>query len=256
MDYIYGGYTDAGYHRKINEDYIDVKKIDEDVLFMFVGDGIGSENEELQPSAIISLEMFLSLQRNYKAKKDLFLENTEFFLKDALYNANRVIGGIKLGNEECYGGFASSVTCCIVYKERVSFVHCGNTRLYWITTNSKTKALQTKQLTTDHTKGQQLVDQGIIPADQYYLSPDRLSMYSGVGVATEMIVQNISFNLKDGDMLLLTTDGVHYAIKKDAITDIIFNSSTCEDATNALVNAAKTLKYVDNASALLLWNKK
>ena len=62
-NYIYGGVTDIGYKRDINEDYINIVELDDKTLFAIVADGAGSKCSAIQPASIVSSEMVQILRR-------------------------------------------------------------------------------------------------------------------------------------------------------------------------------------------------
>lgn len=83
---------------------------------------------------------------------------------------------------------------------------------------------------------------------------DRLVLTSGLGILPEpklQILDNLS--IKKNDILLMTTDGIHYAIRPEALSDIVLQSGTCSDAAKSLIEAAKIEKYPDNMSALIAY---
>lgn len=251
---LYGGVSDVGYQRTINEDYINLVELDDDTLFAIVVDGAGSFNSEYQPAIIVTLEITNAIKRVFEKDKELFLNNTGLFLNEAILNANRVLGAFKLGNEEMYSGFASALTCCVVCKSgRITFAHAGNTRLYLLRPMSDGATI--KQLTKDHTKIQHLVDEGVIDEITYYQHPDRMVLYSGLGVVSEPTIQTFSGNIKTNDILLITTDGIHNAIRKEAMADIVYQSNDCKLAADMLIKGAKSLQNIDNMSAIVIWNK-
>lgn len=251
--YIWGGKSDVGFKRQTNEDYLKGVYLGSDKEYIFLGmaDGAGSHSQELQPAVLVLNEIEIYLNRIYANNKELFKDNIEFFLQDALLNANRILGALKLGNDEYYAGYGSSVTCVIIdNKRKFSFAHAGNTRLYLMRTDKEGNTTL-KQLTKDGTKAQELVDTGSISAEEYYLHPDKLVMTNGIGILAEPFIQSFTSSLKDNDVLLLTTDGIHNAIKPEAIQRIVLASSDCISAADNLILGSAELKYIDNASALL-----
>lgn len=255
--YIYGGVSDVGYSREINEDYIQVMELDENNIMAMILDGVGSKGHPLQPASIVATEISLLAKETFEKDKDFFLANTEQLLELFLSCANRVLGGFKLGNEEIYGGFASAVTCCVMDKDGyMTFAHAGNTRLYLIRESKKDgqPIPIMKQLTRDHTTGMKKVDVGEISIQEYHTHPARLDIYSGMGVITNPLIQTFRMKLKDNDIILMTTDGVHCAIRPEIMTQFVLESENGEDAAKNLVLGAKTVKYVDNMSAIVLWN--
>lgn len=66
-------------------------------------------------------------------------------------------------------------------------------------------------------------------------------------------IQTYSATLKKGDLLALTTDGIHYAINPESIKNIILESDGWESAANALISGAKMREMVDNMTAAIIY---
>lgn len=255
-NYLYGGASDVGYGRENNEDYMNVVELDDSTLFAIVCDGGGSKCSSLQPAAITANHICETIQRLFKSDKALLFEHAGLFLQEAILSANQVLGAFKKGNEEMYAGFGSGVTCCLCSdKGNFSFAHTGNSRIYLIRIHAKDKLPQMKLLTRDHTKAQRLLDEGHITLEHYHTHPDRLTITSCLGVSSDPVIQTYTGKLKKDDILLMTTDGIHYAIIPDAIMQLVVASENCDHAVKALIEAAKMQKYPDNASAIVLWNR-
>lgn len=127
--------------------------------------------------------------------------------------------------------------------------YSGNTRLY-IIRNGKVNLI-----THDHTQAYELLQEGKIDSETYYVHDGRLKLTSGIGKIINPRIDTISGKLQEQDLVLMTTDGIHYALRPDAMSEIILNSPPeGTEATNALVNAAKNIvKYPDNMSAMLIY---
>ena len=63
-----------------------------------------------------------------------------------------------------------------------------------------------------------------------------------------------AFTLQKNDLLVLTTDGVHYAIRQEAMKEIIFRSPDVDAACTRVMKIAQTIgeTYVDNLSIELI----
>lgn len=254
--YIYGGESDVGYGREVNEDFIQVVELDDNNLLSLILDGVGSKGSPLQPASIVAKEIVLVAKSIFEKDKELFLEKPDIFLEMCLNCANRVLGGFKLGNEEIYGGFAAAVTCCLMDENgKLTFAHAGNTRLYLLRENKRLEppAHVLKQLTKDHTAGMKMVDIGDLTPEEYHTHASRLDIYSGMGVITNPAIQTFSMKLKENDIILMTTDGIHCAIRPEIMTKFILDSGDNSSAAQTLITGAKTVKYVDNMSAIILW---
>lgn len=246
--YICGAVVDIGVERENQEDFADFKEFEDGGLICIIADGTGSKPNYPQPAPLVTTEIIEFISTLYNEHKELFIQNPSFFIRCAMLQANKLLGAFKMGNEEIYSGYAASVTCCILLpNETLHIGHTGNTRLYVIRNG------MLKQLTKDHTKASKLLDEGIIDLNTYHIHPDRLKVTSGLGMVVDPEIQILSGQFKANDLLLMTTDGVHYAIQPNAIANIVLNSADCQTATANLINAAKNIiKYPDNMSAMLI----
>jgi protein phosphatase len=260
----FGGYYDIGYNRDVNEDYVLVRDVFSDpkdnsktVTFAAIADGMGSIQGEFQPAMIALNETMLVLLEVMKDPygRELITQNAGLFLKTALYAANRVMGGFKLGDEK-RSGYGACVTCCLFYDNKYTFVHTGNTRCYLLRVGAD-GLIVPRQITVDHTKAATLVSKGMITAEEYHTHPDNLIVTSGLGVLTDPEIQMLDdAPLREKDILFLTTDGVHCSIRPEAMTDIVLGSRNCAEASESLVKAAVMQKLrADNMSALVIWRR-
>lgn len=95
---------------------------------------------------------------------------------------------------------------------------------------------------------------GEISADRYHTTLERLQLTSGLGFFPEPEIHIISGAFKENNIILMTTDGIHYCIKEDAMLNIILMSQNTHDAVEALIMGARQLKYEDNMSAVTIFN--
>lgn len=249
MKYSIGATADIGVEREYQEDFVQFKELDENNLFCVIADGTCSRPQVPQPAAIISMTLIEQIASLFEEQREVLFGYAEYFIKRSMLDANRLLGAFKMGNEEVYSGFAASVTCCL-FTEDDRFVvgHSGNTRLYVLRNGNLI------QLTKDHTKAAELLNEGKIDIETYHVHPDRLNVTGGIGVVNEPVIQTFSGMLKPNDLILMTTDGIHYAIQPEAITEIVLASSGGVAATASLIDAAKNIvKYPDNMSAILAY---
>lgn len=252
-NYLYAGECDPGFARKVNEDFMRVKELD-DIIIAIVADGAGSTGTTYQPASIAVLEIEDIITRLHSEHPDSFIENAEIYLAEAFRTAGRVLGAFQTANEELYNGFAASVACCIFTKDNLIFAHTGNTRINLIRRNRKSGEVQITLLTKDQTEGQRLLDEGKVTFEEYHLRPERLRITGGLGVVANPNVQTFTMPLRENDFILMTTDGVHCAVRPDAFLEIFKRCQTCQEGVQSVIMAAKELEYADNMTAFLLWN--
>ena len=245
--YIFGAISDIGIERENQEDFVQVKEFESNIVLSVIADGTGSRREYPQPAAIVVMEIISFIEEIYESNKTMLMSDPEYFLLLSIKEANKILGAFKMANEELFSGYATSVTCCFLINEQMYVAHCGNTRLYLLRNGL------IKQLTRDHTKAAELLNEGKIDVNTYHVHPDRLKMTSGVGVVISPEIQTFTGKTKDNDLIILTSDGIHYAIQSNAISEIILQSNNCVEASSNLVNASKNIvKYPDNMSVIII----
>lgn len=249
----FSGLSDIGTNRKKNEDYISVVSLDKNNTLAIIADGTGSMDNLPQPAHIAVNEIVNILKREFAEDKSIFKENSEIFIKEAFLSANSVLCALKVANEELYSGFAVSASCCFISDEnRITIIHCGNTRVYRIRKSADNKA-DIRQITTDHTKAQKKLLKKEITYEEYHMDPERLIMTSGLGIVAEPEIQALTIDIRPKDIIFLSTDGVHNAIKMDSLNELIIQSANCDEAAKSLIKGAKMLKYPDDASVIVMF---
>ena len=246
--------VDIGNDRERQEDFVSFEELDDDNLFAIVADGSGSTVESMQPAVIVAMEITNEIRFIFDKNKDLFLSAPELFMENAIRNSHRVLTGFKMGNEEKFVGYAASLTCVLLHNEgeraRIYMAHTGNTRLYILRNGNL------NQLSADHTKAAELLEEGLIDINTYHIHPDRLVITGGVGGANEPPIQTKKGILKDNDILVMTTDGIHYAARPEEMARIILEAGNPDDSAAELVYQAKSTKYPDNMAAMIITRKK
>lgn len=248
----YAGESNVGYQRSVNEDFLYVKELD-GITLAIVADGAGSTGSTFQPASIAALEVANVVKRLNRDNHEAFIENAEMFLAEAFRTAGRVLGAFQTANEELYNGYASSMACCIVCGSELIFAHTGNTRINLLRKNKKTGMTQITLLTKDQTEGQTMMDRGEISFEEYHIRPERLKITGGLGVIAVPVIQTFRMPLRENDFILMTTDGIHCAVRPDAFLELLRRCNTPQEGVQALIAAAKELEYADNMTAFLMW---
>ena len=253
-EYYFAGSTDLGYKRTINEDYIDALKLSDDCVFVVAADGMGSRETDIHPAQLSCRLVCDEMKRLFNDDPDFLTENAEQLLPIIMRIPNEALGALKAANKEIYSGVGSTLTCCFLTPKRKMYLaHIGNSRLYLI--RNKNGSMGIRQLTTDHTAARELLDRNSITEEEYYVHHERNRLTSALGFVTAPQIQVMSANVKENDILLLTTDGIHYAIRPEAMLQIVIGSDNCGKAVENLIYAAKTQEYNDNMSAAVIYVK-
>ena len=252
VDFVaFSGRSNVGRHMTVNEDYIlfNDTAFGDDILFTSVADGSGSKDSLFNPAAVAVHQSEKMLSRLYKKNTDLFRKHIRLFLEESFYSANDTLIGFKLGNESDRYGFATTMTSALIERRGVmTFAHAGNSRIYLIRDQTPF------QITKDHTEGQKLVDEEKITEEAYYRSMERLSLYSGIGVTANPVIQTGKIKLQQNDVIILTTDGVHYAMRPESFFPILMETQTMDEAAEKIISDSLSFNnYFDNLSVNVIW---
>ncbi|MEM7707558.1 MAG: Stp1/IreP family PP2C-type Ser/Thr phosphatase [Pseudomonadota bacterium] len=111
-----------------------------------------------------------------------------------------------------------------------------------------------KQLTSDHSYVQELVDQGAISAEQAKTHPHRNVVTQALGVTdpSSLSVDTVSGELKSGEMLLLCSDGLTEEVDDDYIAHVLGQNLAPQESVDHLILAALDHGGSDNVTVLLV----
>ncbi|MEM1089616.1 MAG: Stp1/IreP family PP2C-type Ser/Thr phosphatase [Pseudomonadota bacterium] len=111
-----------------------------------------------------------------------------------------------------------------------------------------------KQLTSDHSYVQELVDQGAISAEQAKTHPHRNVVTQALGVTdpASLSVDTVSGELKSGEMLLLCSDGLTEEVDDEYIAHVLGQNLAPQESVDHLILAALDHGGSDNVTVLLV----
>ena len=153
---IYGA-THMGLVRENNEDAFIIKDINNRYL-LAVADGMGGANAGEVASEIT----IKSLEQQFTNGSISAIE----LLKEAVTSANTYISRVALADANKYG-MGSTLATALISEDKITVAHVGDSRVYLLTEG------KLKQLTTDHSYVQELVDSGIITAKEAQKHPKK-----------------------------------------------------------------------------------
>ncbi len=258
MGFKYGGFSKVGFRRENNEDFLMVKEFGGRMLLAIIADGAGSEPSRLQPAQLACRKIVEMLNRVYDDGKneELLINSAEIFLSEAVMSVNQILGAFRTANEEVYSGFTCALTCAMFIQEseedfRLTMVHTGNTRLYLIRRDAEGNAA-IRQLTKDQTEAQLLVDDGKISEEQYYFHEARGKLLCPLGSFETPKLDRFSGKIRKDFVFLMTTDGIHYAIRPEPMTSLVLENPNFDEACATLCEAAESLESNDDYGVILI----
>jgi protein phosphatase len=226
--------TTTGRQRRINEDaYL---SLDELGLWL-VADGMGGHTRGDIASRLI-VDAFEGLSRPDS------LENFASEVKARLAMANQ-----RMRDEAHRAGFeqlmGSTVVAFLVYKREWMCLWAGDSRAYLLRDGRLT------QITRDHSVAEELVQRGELRRDQATLHPSSNRITRAVGTQDQLVVDQYRSFLRDGDAVLLCSDGLTKEVSDDEVAAIM-DDYDCDEASEELVELTLERGARDNVTVAVI----
>ena len=224
--------SDVGNLRDNNQD--DLLVVD-DALFV-VADGMGGH-----VAGEVASREAVEAMRNAYARP-----GSSEDLRQAVRDANAAVW--QRGTDDpSYRGMGTTVTAVgVVDGDRLAVVNVGDSRTYLL------RDAELIQLTEDHSFVQEAVRSGQLTQPQAESHPRRSQLTRALGVAADVEVDVEVLEPRTGDRLLLCSDGLWDEVGDDAITMVLTNHATPEEAAAQLVLWAKEAGGRDNITVIVL----
>jgi PPM family protein phosphatase len=215
---------------------------------MFVADGMGGlaageVASRLAVTRLIDLiietsDWTLSLRRQRDVTTILERMTERFFQIDEIVRK-------EADRDVTLQGMGTTLTVAGALGSDLIIGHVGDSRAYLLRGDSF------KQLTTDHTLAQALIDAGVANPDDPASRSMRHVLTAAVGSLGQGEPQVQRFKLSDGDQLLLCTDGLTEMVDDATITNILRKARSSQSACDELVNLALAGGGTDNVTVVL-----
>jgi protein phosphatase len=224
-----GAATDVGQVREVNEDgYL----VDEPLGLIAVADGVGGHRagEVASATALEALRASLHSGRS---------------LRDAIEEANEAVFTKSLSNEE-FRGMGTTLTAGTMAAGGTFIVgHVGDSRAYLLRDG------ELRQVTTDHSRVQELVDDGRLTADEAAVHPMRNVITRALGMDATVDVDVHPLQLEPGDRVLFCSDGLTGMLRDDLVSAELRRDSDLSRVAARLIDAANSAGGEDNITVVV-----
>ncbi len=232
-------YTDKGRERDKNEDYQAYFDTLNGHVFV-VCDGMGGHmgGEVASEMAVEAIGEYFNI-RYYK--------NPFLAVENAITHANKKVYNHAKNNPEYYN-MGTTIVLILIRDNRVFYGHVGDSRLYVYKKN------KLKLLTRDHSYVNKLVDEKRITEKEALNHPLRNEITKALGLFpdVEPEVANSAFIPKEGDVLLLCSDGLNTMINDKNIERILSGKESIDDKAGKLIQLALDNGGTDNISVQII----
>lgn len=233
--------------RKYNQDRV-AYSYSKESLLMVVADGMGGHFHG-EIAAQITVQLIAEM---FQKQAHPTLRDPLFFLDQAMHAVHEAICDYSAENEL----LESPRTTCVavvIQRDMAYWAHVGDSRLYFF----RRGRLVTR--TQDHSRVQQMFEQGLITEAQMTTHPERNKIYNCLG---GMIPPEVELSrrtpVEPGDVLLLCSDGLWGSLSSNEIGSIL-NTYSLDQAIPELMDHAEFRggQDGDNLSAIAMaWGGK
>ena len=115
---------------------------------------------------------------------------------------------------------------------------------------SSAEKMATRQITRDHSYVEDLVEHGELTEAEARIHPQKNMLTRAVGVEESLEVDSGCFDVSEGDVLLLATDGLMNMVSEEEIVAILQQGEA--DPARALVESALRSGGRDNVTAVVV----
>jgi serine/threonine protein phosphatase PrpC len=231
------GDTNVGKVRETNEDSL----ILEPARGLYaVLDGMGGAN-----AGDIASQTARDAIRDFVMQKRLTLPPKQL-LEGAILAGSRAVFQSAQEHRERHGMGTTCVAALVVDKSHVIIGHVGDSRCYLL----RGGRLQT--LTRDHTIVEELVDRGLLSADEAERHPYKNVLSRNLGSRPDTRVDLLELEFKPGDRLLLCSDGLYGYAPTEAIQYILGSGDEPQHVARDLIDLALRGGGGDNVTTIIL----
>ncbi|MEG1027099.1 MAG: Stp1/IreP family PP2C-type Ser/Thr phosphatase [Oscillospiraceae bacterium] len=236
------GMTDTGLKRSMNQDVFYAHKFSDDVGFVIVCDGMGGENAGNVASAMAC--DIVSKNIIEKEKQILNGENIDQIIVDAISKANVLIYK-KAIEEATYKGMGTTLVLALIVNSIAYIAHIGDSRVYHY------KNGNLNQITKDHSRVQELLEQGKINKEEMAVHPEKNVITRAVGVYLTVDIDYITLQIENGSKILLCTDGLTNMLD-DAEIEKCLKKSSAQAICEKLIELANKNGGIDNITIAIM----
>jgi len=148
--------------------------------------------------------------------------------------------------DESLEGMGTTLTVAGMLGNDLVLGHIGDSRAYLLRGNTF------KQLTTDHTLAQALIDAGVASSDDPASRSMRHVLTAAIGSLDERVEPQVQrLRLLPDDQLLLCTDGLTETVDDELIAEVLREAESTESACQTLIDLALSAGGPDNITVAL-----
>lgn len=226
--------------RRYNQDRV-AYSYSKEALLLVVADGMGGHfHGEIAAQMTVQL-----IAEMFQKQAHPLLKDPLFFLDEAMHAVHEAISDYS-AEHELLESPRTTCVACVIQRNVAHWAHVGDSRLYFF----RRGRLVTR--TQDHSRVQQMFDQGKITEAQMTTHPERNKIYNCLGgMISPEVELSKRMQVEPGDTIILCSDGLWSTLTANEIGSIL-NSYKLERAIPELMDHAEMRggQDGDNLSAI------
>lgn len=169
----------------------------------------------------------------------------ETVLRESAEYANICVCDHARRNPDC-AGMGCTLVAVHARGETVTVANVGDSRCYLYSAGTL------RQITRDHSLVEELIASGQLRREEAANHPRRNIITRALGQSYTLRCDTFTLTAKEGDRLLLCSDGVSNALGDAAISAILAREADCEGACRGLIALSLSRNAADNVTAVVL----
>lgn len=234
--------SDLGRVRENNEDKFEFFLPEDDTrlatkgLLFIVCDGMGG-HEAGQIASELACKTFIDVYMNHPSA------DTETALRAAVQASNRFVLDVARAVPS-RRGMGTTLSALVMLQDQGFIAQVGDSRVYRVREGA------IEQLTVDHTWVEDMVRGGVMERDVAEVHPNRHMLTRAIGTEFDAEADVFTFNLREGDLYMLCSDGLTNHVSDPEIQSLLENNPP-SDAAWKLVGAALVGGGSDNTTCIV-----
>lgn len=231
--------TDIGQRRTMNQDFVFTSEsmVGKLLNLFVVADGMGGHNAGDIASTYTVEQLIIAIKNSNETEVSKIFE-------DAIIKANFELRK-KAAQSQHLQGMGTTLVVASLYRNTLYVANVGDSRLYVI-------GDEIRQITRDHSLVEEMVRLGELDKEQAKTHPDKNIITRAIGASDEVKIDVFEYQIKQGDIILLCSDGLSNMMEDQDIFMIMSKEENISKKAKELIDLANDNGGKDNIAVIII----